>query len=104
MNCCSSQGGGDFRCGAFNNPGAHSGLRVVRDVPLQYYRLAVQQAEATFQLRSDRPLFFSWTDDPAADENGLWDDAVAFYGVGAVAYACLQGLLVAIAVGCFEKR
>lgn len=104
MNCCSSKGGGDYRCGEHDNPNAHSGLRVMRESSLQYYRLAVQQAEATFQLHSQRPLFFSWTDDAAADENALWDDAVTFYRVGAVGYACLQGLLIAAAVVCLEKR
>merc|ERR1719409_1129997 len=48
LNCCEGPIGefrcgewpiGEFRCGEFNNPEAHSGLRLMRDTQRPYFRL-----------------------------------------------------------------
>jgi len=63
VNCCGGEGG-QFRCGEFNNPNARSGLRLMRNDQLPYFRLAVQQAEAAYNLKATHPLFFYWLQDP----------------------------------------
>ena len=38
--------------GEYNNPGAHSGLRLLDDEQRPFYRLAVEQAEAAYSLKA----------------------------------------------------
>ena len=47
LNCCSSNTG-DYRCGEFSNPAAQSGLRLMDQREADFFRLAVQQAEASY--------------------------------------------------------
>jgi len=63
VNCCSSTRP-DFECGQYNNPKARAGLRLLSSEERVHFKLAVQAAEATFDLRSAHPLFFEWVEDP----------------------------------------
>jgi len=65
-NCC-SENAADFRCGAYNNKRAKSGVRMVNDGARPFYRLAVLQAEGTYNMVSNHPLFFTLTQDPVGD-------------------------------------
>merc|ERR1719230_1404607 len=49
MDCCSGIAA-DFHCKNFNNPEARGALRLMKDEQRAYYRLAVQQAEATYGI------------------------------------------------------
>mmetsp|Transcript_44209 Transcript_44209/g.96170 ORF Transcript_44209/g.96170 Transcript_44209/m.96170 type:complete len:305 (-) Transcript_44209:39-953(-) len=69
MNCCDRQG--NFRCGSYANPKARSGLRLMTEEERPNYRLAVQQAEATYSITSIHPVFFTWVQDPV-DEINKW--------------------------------
>mmetsp|Transcript_31507 Transcript_31507/g.71586 ORF Transcript_31507/g.71586 Transcript_31507/m.71586 type:complete len:335 (-) Transcript_31507:11-1015(-) len=62
-NCCSGTRP-DFHCPNFRNPRAHGGLRLMQASDRQFYRLAVQQAEAAHGIKAAHPLFFHWVEDP----------------------------------------
>lgn len=65
--CCSTSTA-DFRCGPdWSNPATRSGIRVLDDESLPYYRLAVKQAESLYGLTSAYPIFFTWSKDPLAE-------------------------------------
>lgn len=63
VNCCSSTRP-DFECGEYCNPKARAGLRLLSADDRPHFKLAVQSAEATFNLRAAHPLFFEWVEDP----------------------------------------
>mmetsp|Transcript_36968 Transcript_36968/g.80807 ORF Transcript_36968/g.80807 Transcript_36968/m.80807 type:complete len:292 (+) Transcript_36968:143-1018(+) len=66
VDCCTGATA-DFRCGQYNNPSARSGLRLMSDTFRDQFRLAVQQAAATYKIKAEHPLFFSWLEDPVAE-------------------------------------
>jgi len=66
-NCCLGSDGRDFRCGEFNNLAAHSGLRLMDDKERRYFRLAVEQAEAAYDIDSNHAVFMYWMQDPDAE-------------------------------------
>lgn len=58
--CCGCPNG-DFRCGAWDNPLATSGLRNLDQKDRLYYKLAVQQWEGTYDLKAgSAPIFLNW--------------------------------------------
>jgi len=67
---CCSETASDFRCGAFNNPLARAGIRILDDKDRPFYRLAVEQAESLNQIVSEHPVFFQWEQDPLKTVNG----------------------------------
>lgn len=66
---CCSLGASDFRCGAWDNPMARSGIRILSKQDTPFYRLAVQQAETMYGIVSAHPLFFEWSQDPLQEIN-----------------------------------
>lgn len=70
LNCCSGHGT-DFHCGEYLNPNALSGLRLMRDDQRPYFRLAVQQAEAAYNIRAVHPIFVHWLEDPSIEINSF---------------------------------
>lgn len=90
--CCGCPEG-EFRCGAWNNPLAHGGLRLLGDEDLLYYRLAVKQWEAQFGLTAKTPLFFHWDLRPQQEAQHL-DDLGYTYIIGVtLVYGVLQIML-----------
>lgn len=73
-NCCDGVKA-DFHCDNYDDPDAKSGMRLMSDADRAYYRLAVQQAEVTFKIKAEHPLFFEWTHDVAEKIDGWKDDA-----------------------------
>jgi hypothetical protein len=62
---CCAIGTSDFRCGAWFGNQPKSGLRILDNSDLIYYRLAVQQAEGTYNIMAKHPIFLTWSLDPA---------------------------------------
>lgn len=65
--CCAG-GAANFHCHKYSGTpeglGRAGALRLFRDEERPYYRLAVQQAEATHGIKSSFPIFFTWERDP----------------------------------------
>lgn len=101
-NCCSGVTS-DFHCDGYNNSLARGGLRLLDDASRPFYRLAVQQAEATYNIRSHKPLFFVWGEDPVRHTNGLQHNAYQTYILGVSAAFCVQLFLVVTASLVFAK-
>jgi len=102
VNCCSGVSS-DFRCGEFNNPHARSGLRLMRDDQRPFYRLAVQQAEAAYNIKATHPLFFYWMQDPVAEMNAYRDDGFKYYLLGIFTHFAFNLFCVVCAVVGFSK-
>jgi len=102
LNCCSGAPG-SFACGEFNNPRASSGLRVMRDDQGSFYRLAVQQAEAAYNIRAKHPLFLFWMQDPVAEVAAYMDEGFKYYLLGVFAFFAFLLFLVILAMIILSK-
>eukprot|EP00451_Oxyrrhis_marina_P004518 CAMPEP_0204276548 /NCGR_PEP_ID=MMETSP0468-20130131/28327_1 /ASSEMBLY_ACC=CAM_ASM_000383 /TAXON_ID=2969 /ORGANISM="Oxyrrhis marina" /LENGTH=315 /DNA_ID=CAMNT_0051253181 /DNA_START=7 /DNA_END=954 /DNA_ORIENTATION=+ len=99
--CCEDAALG-FACGDVRDPVARSGLRQMNQVDMRFYQMAVQQAEAKYNVTSQRPLFFEWQFDAAqtlADwkTNGWVVVLQASILVGALTFMIPLGLGLAFA-------
>lgn len=109
LNCCSSgknkQAGGmvEFTCGEWSNPRASSGLRVMREDQRAFYRLAVQQAEATYGIRANHPMFFFWLQDPQNEFDHDLHEGFKYYLFGVFSFFALMLSLVILAVVLFSS-
>jgi len=102
INCCSGVSS-DFRCGEFNNPQARAGLRLMRDDQRPFFRLAVQQAEAAYNIKATHPLFFYWMQDPVAAMNYYRDDGLKYYLLAIFSHFAFNLFCVLCAVFGFSK-
>lgn len=102
QNCCSGNKA-DFHCGEFNNPNARAGLRLMRDDPRPFYRLAVQQAEAAYDINAGHPLFFEWMQDPNGALENLLNSGAKWYLLGIFTYFLIQLFLVLTATLLFAR-
>mmetsp|Transcript_124625 Transcript_124625/g.399064 ORF Transcript_124625/g.399064 Transcript_124625/m.399064 type:complete len:254 (+) Transcript_124625:1142-1903(+) len=102
LNCCSG-GTADFHCGEYLNPKARAGLRIMREDQRAFYRLAVQQAEASYNIHANHPLFFYWMEDPQAELESYKDDAQQSFYLGSLAFSALQVVLVVLGVVLHSK-
>mmetsp|Transcript_27763 Transcript_27763/g.60709 ORF Transcript_27763/g.60709 Transcript_27763/m.60709 type:complete len:313 (-) Transcript_27763:60-998(-) len=102
INCCSGVSA-DFRCGDFNNPHARSGLRLMREDERAFFRLAVQQAEAAYNIKADYPLFFHWMQDPVSEMNSYRDAGFKYFLLGIFTHFSFNLFCVICAVVGFSK-
>mmetsp|Transcript_115410 Transcript_115410/g.203767 ORF Transcript_115410/g.203767 Transcript_115410/m.203767 type:complete len:315 (+) Transcript_115410:174-1118(+) len=100
--CCSGNAA-DFHCGQFNNPRAHAGLRLTRDEDRAFYRLAVQQAEAAYNIQTDHPLFFYWDEDPDAKIYDRYMRGIKEFIMGILCHLLAQFFFVLTATVAFSK-
>mmetsp|Transcript_108231 Transcript_108231/g.305009 ORF Transcript_108231/g.305009 Transcript_108231/m.305009 type:complete len:359 (+) Transcript_108231:121-1197(+) len=78
VDCCGETNG--FACGAYKDPYAHAGLRLVfQDSEANLFKQALQHAVTNFGINTDYPLFFEWTQDPAGMGAALEDHAIKLF-------------------------
>jgi len=82
--CCSTSSS-DFRCGAYNNPLARSGIRVLGDEEGKMYRLAVEQAETLYGIMAAHPIFVEWSQDPLEVVNSWNQHGFTKYVISVIA-------------------
>jgi hypothetical protein len=99
LNCCprNTSKSVQFQCGAYNKKGAREGLRLMDDSQRDYFRMAVQQAEAQNRIHAAHPIFFYWAEDSRTQWQGYYDYGNKYYNVGVVAFIFLSIFLVTVA-------
>lgn len=98
LNCCGDTDHSQaFQCGASRASQARGGLRVMRNEDRSFYRLAVQQAQSTYNIRAIHPLFFYWVDDPAQETYRYMQEAFRQYVMAMYGHFGVQLLLVVLA-------
>lgn len=101
-NCCSGVAA-DFHCKGFKDAMNMGGLRLTNDADRPFYRLAVQQAEATYKLTTHKPLFFTWEFDPLQWTEDLKAAAVRSFIYGVFTALVCQVFVTLIATLVFAK-
>jgi len=102
LNCCSGESP-DFHCGEFSNPRAHSGLRLMRDELRPFFRLAVQQAEAAYNIQARHPIFMYWLQDPTIEMKAYQEEGFKYFTLGIFSHFSVQLFLVVAASMGFSK-
>lgn len=101
-NCCSGNQA-DFHCEGFNDAMARSGVRLMYDWDRPYYRLAVQQAEATYKFTAAHPLFFEWTHDIDEKTDAWSEEGHELFLILILSVFLLQFFIVMCATLAFTK-
>jgi len=95
VDCCSGHTT-DFKCGEYSNQLAHSGVRLLREDQRPFFRLAVKEAEAMYNLPISNPIFVHYVQDAetavANYEEAGWRD---FLVSGLITFSVLLFLTVA---------
>eukprot|EP00933_Yihiella_yeosuensis_P050171 TRINITY_DN47933_c0_g1_i1.p1 TRINITY_DN47933_c0_g1~~TRINITY_DN47933_c0_g1_i1.p1 ORF type:complete len:345 (-),score=47.30 TRINITY_DN47933_c0_g1_i1:114-1076(-) len=100
--CCSGTQA-NFHCGAYNNPLANGGIRLMRSGDRAFYRLAVQQAEATYNIKANHPLFFHWEAEPTLKVTRWISDGQSTFIIWMMSYLVFSIFAVAMASVVFSK-
>jgi len=93
--CCDCPEG-EFRCGAWDNPIAHGGLRQLDDFELLEYKLAVKEWEAANDRVSKTPVFFHWELRPKVKSDGMWGLGMYAITCGILGFLGVQILLAVV--------
>lgn len=101
-NCCSGVAA-DFHCSGFNDPHATGVIRMMQDADRPFYRLAVQQAEATYHMTATHPLFFQWVHSSEEAVNEFWQKGFRNYLLWTCSFFMLQAFLTAATTLAFSK-
>lgn len=102
INCCRSAEP-SFECGEFNNPGARSGLRQLQEDRRYYYNLAVEQAEAAYNIRALNPTFYYWVQDPEEMIVTFFSEGFKSWLLGNMGHFCINFMVVLVCAIHFAK-
>jgi hypothetical protein len=97
INCCSGHVP-NYHCGEYANPQANKGLRLMRDDLRGYFRLAVEEATATYNIQAAHPVFMYWMLSPSDEVRAYQDDGWKFFQRYIFAFLGLQAFLTVVVV------
>jgi hypothetical protein len=100
-NCCKSSNP-TFACGEYRNLKARSGLRQTNEMERVFFNLAVQQAEAAYDITAKHPIFFTWTEDADHAVAGFFSTGFKFWVVWIFFHMTINAFLVLIMVNMFK--
>jgi len=100
--CCSGTAP-DFHCGEYKGR-ERAGLRLMDDEQRAFFRLAVQQAEATFHIKASHPVFLYWMADPVAETEAYRDSGLKHFTVGLLLHFSFQLCCVSFATYAFSNK
>lgn len=105
VGCCkAAQQNAAFHCGSAQDGRAHNGMRWLPEQERPYFRLAVQQAEATYNITAAHPIFFTFEkDDPEDIVDGWRREAMHMFFLGVFGHFALQAAFVVTAALVFSK-
>jgi hypothetical protein len=92
-----------FRCGEYANPRARAGVRTLHNYQRPFLRLAVQQAEAAYNLTAPHPVFVTWTEDPLKTLNTYRYSGIVWFIFSSLVVFIINVVLVASAAMVFAK-
>lgn len=98
LDCCDFNASNivEYKCGPYKSKTAKQGLRLISETKGDFYRLAVQQAEAQYRISAKYPLLFYWTEDAEADMKGYWQYGFKYFTAGVFAFPTLQIFLIIV--------
>lgn len=97
LNCCSGHGP-DYHCGEYANPAVHKGLRLMKPKDRNYFRLAVKEAEAAFNIQADFPVFLYYMTSPSEEIKSYKDDGDKMILMSALGFGVFQVFITWLAV------
>lgn len=102
INCCRPNDP-HFECGEYNNPSARAGLRQLNDDRRASYALAVQQAEAAYNIQASHPTFFYWVQDPDQEAVTFFEEGFKSWILINSMHFTMNTILVFLALVSFSK-
>jgi len=95
VDCCSEGDakGEYWRCGDWLTTRGGGGVRWIDQQQQNYFRLAVQEAQAAFHLQAIHPLFFAWSADPVASVHQHAVRGFSRYCMASLCVLAVQALL-----------
>jgi len=99
--CCRSDNP-TFACGQYQNVKALSGLRQTNEAERLYYALAVQQAEAAYDISARHPIFFHWVEDADATMQQYFNKGFRAWVFMIFVHMCLNAFAVVIMINVFK--
>lgn len=96
-NCCPGRVADFGTCGDYDDPAVHAGFMVLEEDLKPYYRLAVQQAEATWGITAAHPVFYEWLADPDSKLRFFEEKGYQYVFRGLLIFLGCQGLVALIA-------
>jgi len=101
-NCCSGLQA-DFHCSGFSDSKATGVIRMMEEEDRTYYRLAVQEAEATYHMKASHPLFFEWVHSSDEGMNHYFHKGCVNCVLWIFGYFTFQGFLTMATTLAFSK-
>eukprot|EP00930_Biecheleria_cincta_P047302 TRINITY_DN32764_c0_g1_i1.p1 TRINITY_DN32764_c0_g1~~TRINITY_DN32764_c0_g1_i1.p1 ORF type:complete len:311 (-),score=47.94 TRINITY_DN32764_c0_g1_i1:61-993(-) len=102
-NCCDGSKGGDFHCNWSADHHARGGLRLLNEAERPYFRLAVQQAEATFNIKALHPVFLYWMYNPLEETDSYESSGRGLFWSGCMGFFAAQSFFVFLALFFISK-